>query len=62
MGRDERRKLGRERKFSKEASPDVAWNTSDLMEQRFSSVFTGEEFYLEDHKVNGKKMLPGVAN
>ena len=41
-------------------------NTSDLSEQRFSSVFTGEEFYLADHRVkaNGhaeQKVLPGVA-
>ena len=62
--------MGRERKEKswegsgnsvKKLHPMLHENTSDLMEQRFSSVFTGEEFYLEDHKVNGKKMLPGVA-
>jgi polyketide synthase PksN len=41
-------------------------NTSDLSEQRFSSVFTGEEFFLADHQVqaNGqasRRVLPGVA-
>ena len=36
-------------------------NTSDLSEQRFSSTFTGEEFFLADHQVNGQKFLPGVA-
>ncbi|MGY3837443.1 SDR family NAD(P)-dependent oxidoreductase [Bacillus atrophaeus] len=36
-------------------------NTSDFTEQRFSSTFTGEEFFLSDHVVNGQKILPGVA-
>ena len=41
-------------------------NTSDLSEQRYSSIFTGEEFFLADHQVaaNGnarQKVLPGVA-
>ena len=41
-------------------------NTSDLNEQRYSSTFTGEEFFLADHQVKangdaGRKVLPGVA-
>src|SRR5260370_98362 len=41
-------------------------NTSDLNEQRYSSTFTGDEFFLDDYRVktNGhaaQKMLPGVA-
>ncbi len=41
-------------------------NTSDLNEQRYSSTFTGEEFFLADHRVKtndpaGEKVLPGVA-
>jgi acyl transferase domain-containing protein/acyl carrier protein len=36
-------------------------NTSDLSEQRFSSTFTGEEFFLADHVVKGRRVLPGVA-
>src|SRR5262249_34447060 len=36
-------------------------NTSDLAEQRFSSTFTGREFFLADHRVNGESVLPGVA-
>ncbi|HXH41886.1 MAG TPA: SDR family NAD(P)-dependent oxidoreductase [Thermoanaerobaculia bacterium] len=41
-------------------------NTSDLSEQRYSSTFTGAEFFLADHQVaaNGhaaQKILPGVA-
>ena len=41
--------------------PLVHQNTSDLSEQRFTSVFTGEEFFLTDHIVNGRKTLPGAA-
>ena len=36
-------------------------NTSNLREQRFSSTFTGEEFFLADHIIHGQKVLPGVA-
>ncbi|MCY7972673.1 SDR family NAD(P)-dependent oxidoreductase [Bacillus spizizenii] len=41
--------------------PLVHRNTSDFTEQRFSSVFTGKEFFLSDHIVQGQKILPGVA-
>jgi len=41
-------------------------NTSDLSEQRYSSILTGEEFFLTDHQVRSdahtsQKILPGVA-
>jgi acyl transferase domain-containing protein/enoyl-CoA hydratase/carnithine racemase len=41
-------------------------NTSDLTEHRYSSTFTGDEFFLADHRVrtgdrNVQKLLPGVA-
>ncbi len=36
-------------------------NTSDLSVQRFTSTFTGKEFFLDDHKVKGRKVLPGVV-
>ena len=36
-------------------------NTSDLREQRFSSTFTGEEFFLAGHCIGGRRVLPGVA-
>ncbi len=36
-------------------------NTSDVSELRFSSTFTGDEFFLTDHVVKGEKLLPGVA-
>ena len=41
--------------------PLVHENTSDLEEKRFSSTFSGEEFFLADHQINGQKVLPGVA-
>jgi polyketide synthase PksL len=40
-------------------------NTSDLTEQRYSSTFTGEEFFFADHQVQADgrtaKVLPAVA-
>ncbi|NOU16651.1 MAG: SDR family NAD(P)-dependent oxidoreductase [Bacteroidales bacterium] len=36
-------------------------NTSDLSVQRFSSLFSGNEFFLNDHQVKGQKILPGMA-
>jgi acyl transferase domain-containing protein/acyl carrier protein len=36
-------------------------NASYLGEQRYRSVFTGEEFFLRDHQVQGSPVLPGVA-
>ncbi|MBN4053213.1 SDR family NAD(P)-dependent oxidoreductase, partial [bacterium AH-315-L15] len=41
--------------------PLLHQNTSDLSEQRFSSIFTGQEFFLADHVVKGQRVLPGVA-
>ncbi len=41
--------------------PLLQQNTSDFSEQRFSSTFTGQEFFLMDHVVQGKRVLPGVA-
>jgi len=41
-------------------------NTSDLNEQRYSSAFTGEEFFLSDHRVRThghrpRRVVPGAA-
>ncbi|MFF2910653.1 SDR family NAD(P)-dependent oxidoreductase [Paenibacillus sp. NPDC057934] len=36
-------------------------NISDFTEQKYSSTWTGEEFFLTDHRVQGRKVLPGVA-
>ncbi|MFE6775903.1 SDR family NAD(P)-dependent oxidoreductase [Streptomyces sp. NPDC057702] len=36
-------------------------NSSDLEGLRFSSTFTGREFFLRDHQVGGARLLPAVA-
>ena len=41
--------------------PLVQQNTSDLSEQRFSSTFTGAEFFLADYWMKGQRVLPGVT-
>ncbi|MCW3464993.1 SDR family NAD(P)-dependent oxidoreductase [Chitinophaga nivalis] len=41
--------------------PLLQSNTSTLQQQRFSSTFNGTEFFLRDHVLNGKKVLPGMA-
>lgn len=41
--------------------PLVHANTSSLREQRFSTTFTGDEFFLAHHRVQGDRVLPGVA-
>ncbi|MCX7293779.1 MAG: SDR family NAD(P)-dependent oxidoreductase, partial [Janthinobacterium sp.] len=43
------------------AHPLVQRNTSDFAEQRYSSTWDGQEFFLCDHVVKGQKVLPGVA-
>ncbi|NKB23495.1 MAG: PfaD family polyunsaturated fatty acid/polyketide biosynthesis protein [Kiritimatiellae bacterium] len=56
-----RQRHGQKSEVSKRLHPLVHENTSTLEDQRFSSTFTGEEFFLKDHQVNGKKVVPGVA-
>ncbi|RAJ54859.1 polyketide synthase PksN, partial [Streptomyces sp. Amel2xB2] len=41
--------------------PLVHRNTSDLSEQRYTSHFTGREFYIADHRVQGEQVVPGAA-
>ncbi|MBY0088465.1 SDR family NAD(P)-dependent oxidoreductase [Brevibacillus brevis] len=41
--------------------PFLHQNTSDFMEQRFSSTFTGQEFFLSDHVIKGQRILPSAA-
>jgi acyl transferase domain-containing protein/SAM-dependent methyltransferase len=41
--------------------PLIHRNVSTLEEQKFSSRFSGQEFYLADHVVETQRMLPGVA-
>ncbi len=40
--------------------PLLHQNTSHFGQQRYTSLFTGKEFFLADHQVEGKKVLPGV--
>jgi polyketide synthase PksN len=41
--------------------PLLGENTSTLLTQKFSTVLTGQEFFLKDHIVKGKSILPAVA-
>ncbi|UCH94146.1 MAG: SDR family NAD(P)-dependent oxidoreductase, partial [Candidatus Aminicenantes bacterium] len=41
--------------------PLLGANTSTLTEQRFTTRLTGKEFYLRDHIVTGREVLPGAA-
>ena len=41
--------------------PLLHLNISDFDGQRFSCTLTGEEFFLRDHVVGGRRILPGVA-
>jgi acyl transferase domain-containing protein/aryl carrier-like protein/SAM-dependent methyltransferase len=41
--------------------PLLHQNTSDSSGQRYTSRFDGSEFFLRDHQVLGRKVLPGVA-
>ncbi len=47
--------------LSNRLHPLIQRNTSSLREQRFSSNFSGTEFFLRDHQVNGRPVLPAVA-
>ncbi|WP_327320411.1 SDR family NAD(P)-dependent oxidoreductase [Streptomyces sp. NBC_01235] len=42
--------------------PLVQRNTSDLLAHRFTTMLTGEEFFLADHVVGGQSLLPGVVS
>ena len=41
--------------------PLVHENVSSFRGQGFCSVFTGKEFFLEGHRINGKILMPGAA-
>ncbi|MGD6960811.1 SDR family NAD(P)-dependent oxidoreductase [Fictibacillus phosphorivorans] len=40
--------------------PLIDKNESTFKNYKFSKTFTGREYYLMDHRINGKKILPGV--
>ena len=41
--------------------PLISHNISDFTEQKYITKLSGEEFFLVDHIINHKKVLPGVA-
>ena len=41
--------------------PLVQTNSADFEGLRYTSSFTGSEFFLEDHRVQGQRVMPGVA-
>ncbi|MBX3709961.1 MAG: polyketide synthase dehydratase domain-containing protein, partial [Gammaproteobacteria bacterium] len=41
--------------------PLLQENKSNMSELKYTSIFTGEEFFLKDHVIQGIKILPGVA-
>lgn len=45
----------------KQLHPLIDENTSDLEEQKFTTHFTGNEFFLTDHVIKNRKLLPGVV-
>ena len=54
----QRKVIGNE---AKALHPLVHQNTSTAKGFKFTSQFTGNEYYLEGHQVNGQPMLPGAA-
>jgi acyl transferase domain-containing protein/acyl carrier protein len=48
-------------KFQK-PHPLIDENTSSLREQKFTTEFTGTEFFLVDHVVGDQRVLPGAAS
>ncbi|ODP28426.1 Polyketide synthase PksM [Paenibacillus nuruki] len=42
--------------------PLLHHNDSRLQEQKFTSIFSGKEFFLEHHQVQGIAVLPGAAH
>ncbi|QFQ28648.1 SDR family NAD(P)-dependent oxidoreductase (plasmid) [Bacillus thuringiensis] len=47
--------------FTRILHPLLHLNTSDLFEQRYSSTFSGKEFFLFHHVIGGERILPGAA-
>ncbi|WP_161964264.1 SDR family NAD(P)-dependent oxidoreductase [Chitinophaga flava] len=46
---------------SSKLHPLLHRNSSNLKAQQFTSIYTGKELFLTDHKVREEKVLPGVA-
>ena len=41
--------------------PLIHINESDVFAIRYDSLFTGKEFFFDEHVIKGRKILPGVA-
>ncbi|MBL5862184.1 SDR family NAD(P)-dependent oxidoreductase [Serratia fonticola] len=41
--------------------PLIERNTSDLNEQRYTTTLSGDEWFLRDHQVNGRAIVPGAV-
>lgn len=41
--------------------PLIGRNTSTIFEQKYSSFFTGNEFFIKDHQINQITLMPGAA-
>ncbi|MBY0119543.1 beta-ketoacyl synthase N-terminal-like domain-containing protein [Paenibacillus xylanexedens] len=50
-----------ENSLDRASHPMIGRNTSTLDEFKYQTLFTGKEFFLNDHRVDGKRTLPGVA-
>lgn len=48
-------------KATEQLHPLLHRNDSDFTEQKYTSEFSGSENFFTHHKVNGQKILPGVA-
>ncbi|TMD02208.1 MAG: thioester reductase, partial [Chloroflexi bacterium] len=60
-GPTERSRAGSGTDAASRLHPLLHRNTSDLDGARFSSTFTGEEYFFRDHVVGGRKVLPAAA-
>lgn len=49
------------RNISRELHPLLGNNTSTLKEQKYTTLFEGEDDFIKDHEINGKKIMPGAA-
>ncbi len=58
---DREKKPNEKRRLVQQLSPLIQQNTSDFTEQRYTSVFYGNEIFIEDHQVGGVKTLPAVV-
>lgn len=52
---------GKEEAREVQIHPMVGKNVSTLREQKFVTNYTGTEFFITDHRINGNAVLPGAA-